>query len=191
MLCKLLIYKDKLRITLEWIHSQASRRRDWSQSRPINGRKLYRVQSSRNQQQERNRAARIDRVAEQSRKRCRRKDTDTAQGRKVRQAARNVLHCEALKRNRKEPAANQQSRTGCETISEAQRGTREGLRGARHSTSRAVRARARAGARGTHGGSGRASGRKVSRMSAPNLGAHRTPTRPSRQHATYSGFAEF
>ena len=52
MLCKLLIYKDKLRITLEWIHSQASRRRDWSQSRPINGRKLYRVQSSsRNQQQ--------------------------------------------------------------------------------------------------------------------------------------------
>ena len=46
MFCKLLILLDKLRVALEWIHSQASRRRDWSQSRPINGRKLYRVQSS-------------------------------------------------------------------------------------------------------------------------------------------------
>ena len=46
MLCKLLIYKDKLRITLEWIHSQGESRGAWIQSRPINGRKLYRVQHS-------------------------------------------------------------------------------------------------------------------------------------------------
>ena len=46
MLCKLLIYKDKLRITLEWIHSQGRAAEHGTSPRPINGRELYRVQSS-------------------------------------------------------------------------------------------------------------------------------------------------
>ena len=80
---------------------------------------------------------------------------------------------------------------------------REGSQGNPHSregTAQAARTRAkpRASTRGPREGAqprghprgeaGSASGRRVSRMSAPNLGAHRTPTRPSRQHATYSGF---
>ena len=64
MFCKSLILNDKFRVALEWIHSQGESRRAWNQSRPINGRKLYRVQSSsRNQQQQSSRAARVDRAA--------------------------------------------------------------------------------------------------------------------------------
>ena len=90
------------------------------------------------------------------------------------------------------------SRIGCETISECAARSPRGLARCEAQDargSRSDRARVREGARsreGTHTGeAGSASGRRVSRMSAPNLGAHRTPTRPSRQHATYSGFTEF
>ena len=133
------------------------------------------------------------RAAEQSsesRKRCRRKDTDTARGCKGLTSRRNVLHYGALQN---ESEVQHETRKPC-TCERIQRGTARSPRGLARCEAQDAHSRARAHKtrEGTHTGeAGSASGRRVSRMSAPNLGAHRTPTRPSRQHATYSGFTAF
>lgn len=67
------------------------------------------------------------------------------------------------------PARNHGTRARMRTGTRATARTHEPARTRRH-------ARVRAGARGATGEAGSASGRRVSRMSAPNLGAHRTPT---------------
>ena len=104
MFCKLLILKDKLRITLEWIHSQGKSRRVCSQSRPINGRKLPRVQHS---------TGNPAQATQHS----------TARHKKLDTAAHAALHCEALK-HRKRGTARALKPHG---MRENQRGTARNL----------------------------------------------------------------
>ncbi len=104
MLCKLLIYKDKLRITLEWIHSQGrAAEHGYSPGLSMAGNQQ---QQSRNQQQ---------------------KETEP-QGLTEQQKPGTLRSIETTS---KEPAANQQSRTRCETIRAAGARVAQGLQGYR------------------------------------------------------------
>lgn len=206
MFCKLLILKDKLRVALEWIHSQgraaehgyspglsmagnstecragtSSRKETEPQglteqqepatlrsietkqkgtsSEPAEPHKMRENQSSRRKGAQ---GLQGYRAAEQSRSQCERKETDTAQGR--------TQPSEPAAASSK-PHETQQSRTGCKCRA-ASRTSRTSTKGHPQPC------------RGATGEAGSASGRRVSRMSAPNLGAHRTPTLASRQSAS-------